>query len=161
MTTKIKKELLQMSEDEKLQLSLAYLADIFEILNNLNLKLQGKNTTIVADYIQGFLAKLHLWSSRVSSPNIASLTRLNEYLTGTTNIVLKECMHQHIRCLADEFSRHYADLDPEAPSWKLTRNPFIMNVLQLPNNNQEEFLDFKANSIVKDDFQLLTLENSV
>nr|CAI5821899.1 unnamed protein product [Callosobruchus analis] len=49
-----------MFEGEKFQLSLAYLADIFEFLNNLNLKLQGKNTTILASYdnIQGFLAKL-------------------------------------------------------------------------------------------------------
>nr|CAI5837500.1 unnamed protein product [Callosobruchus analis] len=33
-----------------------------------------------------------------------------------------------------------------------------MNVLQFPNTIQEEFLDFKADSTVKDDFQLLTLE---
>lgn len=38
-----KKELLEIFTDKKFQLSLAYLGDIFEFLNNLNLKLQGKN----------------------------------------------------------------------------------------------------------------------
>nr|CAI5817625.1 unnamed protein product [Callosobruchus analis] len=37
-----KKDLLQMFEDEKFHLSLAYLADIFEFLNNLNLKLKAQ-----------------------------------------------------------------------------------------------------------------------
>nr|CAI5853586.1 unnamed protein product [Callosobruchus analis] len=57
-----KKELLQMFQDEKFQLSLAYLAGIFKFLNNLNLKLQGRNTTVLANFnhIQGLLAKLQL-----------------------------------------------------------------------------------------------------
>nr|CAI5851849.1 unnamed protein product [Callosobruchus analis] len=33
-----------------------------------------------------------------------------------------------------------------------------MNGLQIGNNIQEGFLDFKADSTVKDDFHLLTLE---
>nr|CAI5828815.1 unnamed protein product [Callosobruchus analis] len=77
-----KQELLQMFEDEKFQLSLGCLADIFEFLNNLILKPQGRNTTILANYdhIQGFLARLKLWPSRVSSANMASFTRLDESL---------------------------------------------------------------------------------
>nr|CAI5848128.1 unnamed protein product [Callosobruchus analis] len=131
------------------------------MFNNLNLKLQGrKNTTILANYdhIQRVLAKLQLFSSRVSSANVASFTRLDECLKGATNNVLKVDILQHLRCLAKEFSRYQADIDPESPSWRLTRNRFIMNVLQLSNNIQEEFLDFKADSTAKDDFQLLTFE---
>nr|CAI5833424.1 unnamed protein product [Callosobruchus analis] len=81
-----------MFENEKFQLSLAYLADIFEFLNNLNPELQGRNTTILANYehIQGFLAKLQLWSSRASSANTASFTLLDECLKGATNNVLKK-----------------------------------------------------------------------
>nr|CAI5856536.1 unnamed protein product [Callosobruchus analis] len=43
-----------MLEDEKLQLSLACLADILEFLKNLNQKLQGRNTTILANYMTIF-----------------------------------------------------------------------------------------------------------
>ena len=34
--------------EEDFQLSLAYLVDFFEAINNLNLKLQGRNTNIIA-----------------------------------------------------------------------------------------------------------------
>nr|CAI5830964.1 unnamed protein product [Callosobruchus analis] len=74
---------------------------------------------------------------------------------GVVYSVLKEDILQHPRCGVEELSRYYT---PESPSWKLTRNPFIMNGLQLRNNVREGFLDFKADSTVKDDFQLLTLE---
>nr|CAI5867124.1 unnamed protein product [Callosobruchus analis] len=91
----------------------------------------------------------------------ASFTCLDECLKGATNNVLEEDTLQHLRCLAEEFSRYYVDIDPELPSWKLSRNPFIMNVLQLPNNIQEELLDFNTDSRVKDDSQLLTLEQNI
>jgi hypothetical protein len=42
-----KDQLLQAFKNGKFQLSLAYLEDIFEALNTLNLKLQGTNTTIM------------------------------------------------------------------------------------------------------------------
>nr|CAH7768859.1 unnamed protein product [Callosobruchus chinensis] len=118
------------------------------------------STKVLANYdhIQGFLAKLQLWSSRVSSGNLASFTRLDKCLKGATNNVLKEDLLKHLRCPAEEFSRYYANIDPESPYWKLTRIPFIMKVLQLPNIIQEEFLDFRADSSVKDNFQLLTVE---
>ncbi|XP_003367815.1 zinc finger protein [Trichinella spiralis] len=47
-------------KSEHFQLSLAYLADIFEALNSLNLKLQGANANVMAHYdiVQGFIAKI-------------------------------------------------------------------------------------------------------
>lgn len=155
-----KNDLLEKFNEEQFQLSLAYLADIFEFLNNLNIKLQGRNTTILANYdhIQGFIAKLQLWTSRVSSGNMASFTRLDEGLKNTRNNTLKDDNLQHLRSLEEEFSRYYADVDPESPSWKLTQNPFVTDVLQLPDDIQEDFLEFKTDSTAKDDFQLLALE---
>uniref|UniRef100_A0A3B3SPD4 HAT C-terminal dimerisation domain-containing protein n=1 Tax=Paramormyrops kingsleyae TaxID=1676925 RepID=A0A3B3SPD4_9TELE len=46
---------------------LAYTADIFAQLNQLNLSIQGKNSNIflVADKIEGFKRKLSLWAKRV------------------------------------------------------------------------------------------------
>ncbi|KAL1241411.1 Uncharacterized protein TSPI_10600 [Trichinella spiralis] len=50
-------------KSEHFQLSLAYLADIFEALNSLNLKLQGANANVMAHYdiVQSFTAKISLW----------------------------------------------------------------------------------------------------
>ena len=43
---------------------LAYLADIFEQLNRLNLKLQGKEKNVfhLMDSLRGFLVKLQKWA---------------------------------------------------------------------------------------------------
>jgi hypothetical protein len=57
-----KDQLLQALKIYCFQLSLAYLADIFEALNTLNLKLQGTNATIIVHYdiIQAFRGKFQL-----------------------------------------------------------------------------------------------------
>ena len=58
-----KEDLLMTFTSEGFQLTLAYLADIFESLNHLNLLLQGKNTNPLNNYdaIRAFIAKLALW----------------------------------------------------------------------------------------------------
>ena len=45
---------------------LAYLADIFKALNQLNKKLQGSGTNIIvhSDAINAFVVKLNLWRQR-------------------------------------------------------------------------------------------------
>ncbi|XP_003369152.1 zinc finger protein, partial [Trichinella spiralis] len=69
-------------------LSLAYLADIFEALNSLNLKLQGANANIMAHYdiVQGFIAKISLWLKQVERGNLAWFSRLNELFSDKFNV---------------------------------------------------------------------------
>ena len=61
-------DLLAILHPEEFELSLAYLVDIFEALNKLNRKLQGRNSNIICHYdaIRAFIAKLHLWKRRIS-----------------------------------------------------------------------------------------------
>ena len=61
-------------QSDSFQITLAYLVDIFESLNTVNLKLQGKNIHIIMhhDTIQAFMAKLDLWKSRIQQGNTAS-----------------------------------------------------------------------------------------
>ena len=60
---KNKEEFLSYFNDNNWITSLAYLADIFEKLNILNLKLQGKNTNIIQlrDNLKVFAEKLQNW----------------------------------------------------------------------------------------------------
>ncbi|KRZ61853.1 Protein ZBED8 [Trichinella nativa] len=64
-------------KSEYFQLSLAYLADIFEALN---LKLQGANANVMAHYdiVQSFIAKISLWLKQVERGNLTWISRLNE-----------------------------------------------------------------------------------
>lgn len=43
----------------------------------------------------------------------------------------------------------------------MTRNPFVVDVLQIPEEFQEKFLEMEADSTTKDNFHLLTLKKFV
>ncbi|XP_045105061.1 zinc finger BED domain-containing protein 5-like, partial [Portunus trituberculatus] len=60
-------DLLEILKSEHFELRLAYLVDIFEIFNQLNLRLQGKDSNLLShcDSIHAFLAKLELYKKRV------------------------------------------------------------------------------------------------
>ena len=51
---------------------LAYLADIFHHLNELNTRMQGQNENLLTstDKINGFCSKVHLWQQHVESANL-------------------------------------------------------------------------------------------
>ncbi|CAH1988365.1 unnamed protein product [Acanthoscelides obtectus] len=141
---KEKHDFLTMVKDDTFQWRLAYLTDIFDSLNELNLKLPGRNNTIISnyDYIQGFISKLQLWNQKVSSENVISFSRLFEVIKN--NILdanLKADIKTHLQALQDEFRRYYRDINSESPIWYMTRKPFVVDVSQLPEEVQEEFLE--------------------
>ena len=57
-----------------------------------------------------------------------------------------ELVQAHIPCLKEEFSLYYPDLSEL--DHKLIRNPFIVDVRLIPNNVQEEFIEFLNDSTV-------------
>ncbi|XP_042230543.1 SCAN domain-containing protein 3-like [Homarus americanus] len=61
---------------------LAYLADIFELLNRLNLKLQGKDRNVfhLMDCLRAFLAKLQNWQRKIIAGNVAMFENLSTVL---------------------------------------------------------------------------------
>jgi hypothetical protein len=58
-----KEELYGAFTDETFQLSLANLVDVFEAISNINMKLQGRNASIIAhcNAIRAFMEKIQLW----------------------------------------------------------------------------------------------------
>ena len=61
---------------------LAYLADVFDQLNTLNLSIQGRNSLLflVADKIDGFKKKIGRWKRRVNSKQFNMFPLLHETL---------------------------------------------------------------------------------
>ena len=61
---------------------LAYLEDIFEALNELNRKLQGRDTNIIShtDNINAFISKIKLCSRKSIDGNTCSFHRLTDVL---------------------------------------------------------------------------------
>ena len=64
--------------DTKWVAKLAYLCDIFNLLNKLNLLLQGRMTTVfkLADKVAAFKAKLELWGNERSLGFLQTLAEI-------------------------------------------------------------------------------------
>ena len=152
-------------QSQEFQLAMAYLVDIFEALNCLNLLLQGKNTNCMkdCDEIRTFIAKLGLWHRRVQRGNAASFPTLGIALENSKAKLegeLKVEVESHLQILKEEYDCYFPDLgNVELTEWNMTRNPFRIKEDILSEELQEEFLEMKCNSTAKDDFEAMSLNN--
>ena len=110
-----KQDLLLPFQSQEFQLTMAYLIDIFEALNCLNLLLQGKNTDRMKYYdeLRTFIAKLGLWHRRVQGGNAASFPTLDIALENSKaklNGKLKVEVETHLQILKEEFDCYFPDL---------------------------------------------------
>ncbi|KAM9302035.1 SCAN domain-containing protein 3-like [Gastrophryne carolinensis] len=89
---------------------LAYLCDIFSLLNELNLSLQGKRTTVfkLADKVAAFKAKLELWGRRVKRGISDMFQTLAEILGETEpDDSFSQLVHDHLSLLLKEFEHYF------------------------------------------------------
>ena len=79
---KNKSEFCSWLDDEEWMLFLAYLCDIFEQLNQLNLQMQGKNTNIInfVDALKAFKSKLSNWKRKIRMHNYSMFEKLDMLL---------------------------------------------------------------------------------
>jgi hypothetical protein len=98
---------------------LAYLTDIFERLNSLNVSLQGKNVTIMDfhDKLHGFVATLE--------KKYTLFPRLQKVSEEKQGIEVED-IETHLRSLKCEFERYFPDVDPS--KFDMIRNPFEFSV---------------------------------
>ena len=139
---------------------LAYLADIFEALNQLNKKLQGPGTNIIvhSDAINAFVVKLNLWRQGAENNNFASFHPLTEITGDDFNQNLKEDIISHLRNLPDEFERYFPEMNTGNILMKVARNPFVHKVEDVPEAIQEEFMELTNDTFAKDEFHSCKLE---
>ena len=127
---------------------LAYLADIFEALNQLYKKLQGQGTNIIvhSDAINAFVVKLNLWRQQAKNNNFASFHRLTKITEDDFNKNLKEDIISHLRNFQDEFERYFPEINTGSILMEVARNRFIHKVEDVPEAIQEEFTELTNNS---------------
>ena len=114
--------------DEKWVLKLAYLCDIFNLLNELNLSLQSKMTTVfkLADKVAAFKDKLKLWEQRVNKRVFDMFQTLAETLKGSEpEQEFFDPVTSHFRVLLQEFKRYFPSAKDPRAAKKWIRNPFI------------------------------------
>ena len=130
LVAKQKNDRLFAFDGDKFSLYLAYLADIFETLNQLNKKLQGSGSNIIVhtDAIKAFVAKLKLWSQRANNDNFTSFHCLTDIIENDFEENLKENIISHLQSLQNEFERYFPEINTSIILTKVARNPFLYTV---------------------------------
>ncbi len=131
---------------------LAYLADIFDQLNKLNLKLQGKDTTVIhfVDTLRTFVAKIKNWTKILSLSNFVIFEKFSEVTEGKeeTESCLQNEIISHLQNLCQEFSRYFPDL--EVIDISFVRNSLNIEPDIISDSEQDEFLEMKFDSGMKE-----------
>ncbi|XP_059375528.1 zinc finger BED domain-containing protein 5-like [Carassius carassius] len=152
-------ELAHKFNNNKFLMKLAYLTDIFQKLNELNLQMQGSNTHLphLADKITSFTRKLEMWEQRVTEGNIDSFENLKSFIevNKLQNTVIP-CMKAHISALQKHFQRYFPVQDPTQYDW--IRDPFSATPpVEFSTTENEQFIDVTSDSTMRLEFKSKTL----
>ena len=144
-------------EDNVFILKLAYLVDIFDAMNLLNLSLQGPGTTI-CDFkskFTAFLRKIRLWINNIKANTLAMFSTVTECCDKNTNLEierLKELIIQHLTKLEKELMTYMPTIRENELIYLC--NPFTANPEGLPpgTGKQEALIDLQLDQTARDVF---------
>jgi len=99
---------------------LAYLADIFQLLNNVNTAMQGRNENILTstDKIHGLQQKIGLWKKHVAKNNLEMFPQVAK----TNHSKIAPLILSHLEALQKKLDHYFPSLAVEQYDW--IRNPF-------------------------------------
>ena len=111
--------------DKEWVAKLAYLCDIFRLLNEFNLFLQGKMTTVfkLTDKVAAFKAKLELWGWRVNR-GILDISHTLARILGKPEPLFFQLVHDHLSLLLKQFERYLPTTKDPRTGKKWIRDPF-------------------------------------
>uniref|UniRef100_UPI00358F567B protein FAM200C-like n=1 Tax=Myxine glutinosa TaxID=7769 RepID=UPI00358F567B len=137
-------------DNEEFIMMLAYLADIFGRLNEMNQSLQGRDMTVsdVQDKFAGLSARMEVWQARIKAGSTASFPFLDEHLQ-TQRIELpvsiKDCITRHLDNLSAEFKSYFDDAPLDVP-WH--KDPFNAKI-EPTEDEAEELAELKVSKAMK------------
>ena len=134
-------------KDESWLQDLAFAVDITAHLNDLNLKLRGKNKLIIALYddVKCFFLKLKLWKSQVSRENLVHFTTCKELQNSAdTKSALSFAKYDtHPKSLSKEFEKRFSYFASYERQFALFSGPFSFDVAEVEENLQMELLEIQ------------------
>lgn len=127
-----------------------YLTDISMHLNDLNIRLQGKNVMIhnLFDQVEAFERKLCLWESQLLKGDFTHFPTLSQ-----CEVQNKEKYSEALSILRSDFSKRFEDFKLNKKMMKLFCAPFSVNVEDYPGNLQMELIEFQCNSDLQEKFK--------
>ena len=133
-------------------LSLAYLSDIFELLNKLNLEMQGRNADIIkfVDVLKAFISKLSTWKPKIRIQKYSMFEKLDMLLNNRENklpVQIENGILEHLSTLQSEFEKYFPEITND--ELDVVGNPFSFSVEKLSDESQDEILEQVNDSSAK------------
>ncbi|XP_057671228.1 protein FAM200A-like [Diorhabda carinulata] len=145
-------ELGQHFEDNSWIAKLAYMADIFDHLNELNRKMQGPNENLLtcSDKMQGFKNKLELWQNELSNNSLETFQRVHNTIIENRQLII-DLAQSHLTTLENKFDYYFHSIKSEEYDW--IRNPFATNAKKSVDafslKFKEEFIELSNDGTLK------------
>lgn len=120
-----------MFEDGEWVACLAYLADVFTKLNNLNLSLKGKDSHLLHMYdkLNGYIKKIKLWERKCENGDVSCFPLFDAHLASTDvdrNRVVK-MVKAHLYKLDTDFNQYFHAIEAKSEKLDWVRNSFRVN----------------------------------
>ncbi|CAI5671583.1 SCAN domain-containing protein 3 [Oreochromis niloticus] len=148
--------------DKEWVAKLAYICDVFGLLNELNLSLQGKMTTVfkLADKVAAFKAKLDLWRRRVNRGIFDMFQTLAGFLEETLpEQSFSQLVQDHLSLLLKEFERYFPITKDPRTDKEWIRDPFVNKPGEssLPLQEEDQLLEITNDGGLKSMFETSAL----
>ena len=150
-------ELVGVIKKRSWKIYLAYLADIYGKINELNLSLQGRQKTMIetVSSVRAFQEKIKLWMSKFTNghfyifPTLNSVIDNDDIRRGLTKVE-KCCIINHLEKLGSSFSAYfkYDDINYD---WIVS--PFTSKIESVPDSLQDDVIDLKNDLTLKPVFE--------
>ena len=140
--------------DDNWLFDFAFLVDVTSHLNDLNLKLQGKNKLFpsLVNNINSFKMKLKLFISQLEKQDLCQFPHLKEQSEFAVDNGNMTKYIEKIKLLQESFESRFRDFAKEENFMVAFVNPFSLNdqdILKMPSSIQMELIDLKTNSLLK------------
>ncbi|XP_052128095.1 zinc finger BED domain-containing protein 5-like [Frankliniella occidentalis] len=144
-------------DDPKFVQQVAYLADILEKLNELNVSMQGRNDNVLtlSDKINGFQGKLNIWRRKALHDTFDMFPTLHGLLE-EDDLLIKSQITEHLDGLSGKFEEWFGDLPGEELDW--VRNPIRVEEWDMPLKHLEELSDLQADRSTMQHFETTPLD---
>uniref|UniRef100_A0AAY4BWE5 HAT C-terminal dimerisation domain-containing protein n=1 Tax=Denticeps clupeoides TaxID=299321 RepID=A0AAY4BWE5_9TELE len=134
------------------------MVDITDLLNTLNIQLQGKDQIITElfDHITAFRSKLQLLCRHLSAGNLAHFPSLRE-----VNLV-KQRLPEYVtllRHLDQDFALRFEDFRESGGDMELFSQNVTISVDSVPDHIQMQLIEFQCDSELKNKFMSLHLKD--
>ncbi|XP_068239754.1 protein FAM200C-like [Palaemon carinicauda] len=148
-------------ENREFILSLAYLADVFMHLNELNVSMQGTamNMITAREKLSALTKKLPMWIKRIESGNFANFPSLDEAASAEEELPILSEVKEHLQERIQSF-QGYFHLEEGSVAQRWIRDPFLFNLDSMDDNDimKDDLVELQTNDRIRMEFEKIQLD---